>query len=420
MSNNKTIEQWLSYFEMLHPVGIDMGLDRVSAVWRSLCETYEINKVAKDKVFIVSGTNGKGSTCHMLSLLLQSNAKRVGMYTSPHIHEFNERVRINFDVMSDEQICEAFAAIDAAREDISLSYFEATTLVGLLIFAWQEVDFAVLEVGLGGRMDAVNVIDADVAIVTSVGIDHEAFLGHDVSKIALEKAGVFRSGKPAVYAQPNIFESVVSYANDHDVLLLANGEAYEHSRREVVYQDNIYELPQILEQFGNHQLQNGAAVIVSLVASKCLPHDYKERLKLFSVPGRLQVIGESPKVVVDVAHNEDAAQTLVQFINKQKHTGKVYGLIGMLADKNHYKVLSLVSSSFDEIYFGTTYGERGCDGLVLQQVLCEVDDVSSFACSSIKEAFAEIKSVAKSDDVIYAFGSFLVAEALLENSDFSY
>ncbi|PID33582.1 MAG: bifunctional folylpolyglutamate synthase/dihydrofolate synthase, partial [Thiotrichales bacterium] len=375
------------HFETLHPVGIDMGLSRVARVWQRLCNHYSINQLATKKVITVSGTNGKGSTCQMLFLLLQEKNNRIGVYTSPHIHHFSERVQINGLSVTDEQLIQAFTAIETLRREISLSYFEATTLVGLLIFAWEKVDYAILEVGLGGRLDAINIIDADATILTSVGLDHANFLGTDLSQIAVEKAGIFRTDKPAIYGEQTVYQSVINY-------------------------NKTYKLPKKLNDWGKHQLQNATSVVILLAQLNLLPNDYQSRLEQFSLAGRLQVIGHNPKIIVDVAHNTDAAIALADYIRSQHHNGKIFAVIGMLKDKDHKAVLSVFDGLFDHIYFGGTLGERGFDSKELQTIYQQVSNTDNHIDSSsyptLTEALNQAKTDASNTDVIYAFGSFLV------------
>lgn len=408
----KTLDQWLSYYEQLHPVGIDMGLVRVGEVWQALCQRDSIQRIATHQVITVAGTNGKGSTCQMLSLLLQDNHNKVGMYTSPHIHRFNERIQINQQAIDDAQIIDAFETIEAVRGDITLSYFEATTLAGLLIFARQHIDYAVLEVGLGGRLDAINILDADAAIITAIGLDHEDYLGHDVSQIAVEKMGVCRPQHPAVYGDRDCYQTVENYANNHSIALTVRGKDYHMQGNKVVFAGRQYALPDSLAKWGRHQFDNAAAVVVLLAIMGLLPNDYQARLREFALPGRLQVIANSPTVIVDVAHNPNAAQSLAMHIRSQSHQGKLYAVIGMLKDKDHRSLLSTFTNCFDHVFFGTTSGQRGFSG---EQLLGKWQTISSIPASSFENlpsALLAAKAVAKPNDTIYAFGSFLVVEAL--------
>ncbi len=421
MTVRKTLDDWLCFYEQLHSVGIDLGLSRVEKVWQTLCQTHNIDKIAKC-VITVAGTNGKGSTCQMLSNLLQDSDKKIGVYSSPHIHRFNERIKINAQEVDDALIIRAFEAIENARGEITLSYFEATTLAGLLIFAWQAVDVAILEVGLGGRLDAVNIVDADAVIITSIALDHESYLGNDLSQIALEKAGVCRPNATAVYAQANIYDSVREFASNHHIPLLVNQKDYQitdvNGASHVLFRGVDYPLPEEIVRLGKHQVQNAAAVLVLLAELKRLPVDYAKRLSGFSLAGRLQKISDTPEVIVDVAHNEEAAQALADFVLKQRQQNpdkKYYAVVGMLNDKAHDKVFAALDGVFDGFYFAGTEGYRGLSAEKIAQIYQQQDlthKVQTKSYSSLTEALSSAKADVRENDVIYAFGSFLVVEAL--------
>lgn len=416
MSQHNHLTDWLTHFETLHPVGIDMGLSRVSQVWQNLCDIYHIDQLAKQKIITVAGTNGKGSACQMLTLLLLSQGRRIGTYTSPHIHHFRERVKINDISVDDKMLVDAFAAIETARGDISISYFEATTLVGLLCFVWQNVDFAVLEVGLGGRLDAVNIIDADAVLITSIGLDHEAFLGNDLSQIALEKAGVCRPNAPCVYAESGIYDSVIDFARDHNVPLIANGRDYRLDGKTLSFNANARQLrvPAHIAALGAHQVANSAGVLVLLDTLDLLPDDYASRLLAFSLAGRLQKIATSPDIVLDVAHNPAAARALADYLREQSaHYDNIYAVIGMLKDKDHGAVLQAFDDVFSHVFCGRTKGERGFSDSELTTIGQTVLACPVSACGDLHSALADAQAVAGVDDLIIAFGSFWVAEELI-------
>ncbi len=417
------LADWLNHFETLHPVGIDMGLTRVANVWQTLRKQHGIVRLANNKVITVAGTNGKGSACEMLTRLLSAQGYLVGTYTSPHIHHFRERVHINQTAVADDTLTRAFAAVERARGEISLSYFEATTLVGLLIFAWARVDMAVLEVGLGGRLDAINIIDADAVLITSIGLDHAEFLGRDLSKIALEKAGVGRRGAPCVYAQTDIYPSVIDFAQQRGIPLLANGRDYQLSGQILQYQQQCWQVPDAIANLGEQQISNCAGVLLLLAQLDLLPSDYTSPLSNFSLSGRMQVIAEHPTVIVDVAHNEDAARALAGFLrNKQLSSPSpisLYAVIGMLADKDHRAVLVAFEGLFDGIFCGSTTGERGFSDRELANIARTQLSAPVHACGTLSQALARATAcaAAQPDSIVIAFGSFLVANALLTNNN---
>lgn len=394
-----------------------MGLKRVSAVWHNVCQQFGIKRLAQQQVITVAGTNGKGSACKMLSLLLSAQGYSVGMYTSPHIHRFNERVKINDNEASDADLIRAFAAIDSARGDMTLSYFEATTLAGLLTFAWvnngQGVDFAVLEVGLGGRLDAINIIDADAALITSIGLDHEAFLGNDLAQIALEKAGICRPHKPAVYAETGIYDSVLDFTAAHDIPLLANGRDYHINNNTVDCGHHMLTVPDNIADSGKQQTSNCAGVLVLLAQLNALPDDYITPLSGFAVAGRLQQLDTQPDIIIDVAHNPAAAKMLADFIRRKKaNYSQVFAVIGMLADKDHAGVLAIFDGLFDGIFCGSTWGERSFTASRLANIAAHTLSCSVYDSDTLKNALTQAKQQANEQTLIIAFGSFLVAESL--------
>lgn len=413
---DKSLAEWLSYYESLHPVGIDMGLQRVAAVWQRLCVDHSIDKIAKQKIITVAGTNGKGSVCQMLTLLLAGRGERVGVYTSPHIHRFNERIKINAAEVDEKLLLQAFAAIDSARGDITLSYFEATTLVGLLVFAWQQVDFAVLEVGLGGRLDAINIIDADAAIITSISLDHQAFLGNDLAQIAVEKLGVCRPGCPAVYADDVLYDTVTACEKSQAIELLVKGRDYYLDKATVVLNagSQVLEVPEVIAGLGSHQISNCAAVLVLLARLQLLPDNYRMLLQGFAVAGRLQVISEMPTIIVDVAHNTAAAEALAKYLHNTPCNGKTYAVVAMLSDKDHAEVLAAVSDSIDGVFCAATWGERGFSDTALAMIARNVCGCPVLAGGQLQQALQQAKQQANPTDRIVAFGSFLVAEALIK------
>lgn len=412
----RDLSAWLTYYKNLHPVGIDMGLSRVNQVWQNLCRIYNIKQLAQQKTITVSGTNGKGSTCQMLSMLLSQQGYKVGMYSSPHIHQFNERVKLNHCMVDDDTLIKAFEAIDHARESITVSYFEASTLAGLLIFAWEAVDFAILEVGLGGKLDAVNVIDADAVIMTSIGLDHASFLGSDLQQIAIEKAGICRTNRLAVYGHTQTFPTLEAYFKQHKIPAIIHAKDYVISNNQLTIEQSSFTIPDNISALGKHQIRNAAAVIVLLYKIGKLPNNYQQILAEFFITGRMQKIAENPDVILDVAHNVDSIEALVSYVNKQNHYQQSIAVIGMLKDKDHQAVFAALQGVFDDIYFGGTTGGRGISADALKAIADEILDTPTTACCSLTDALAQAKKKASMHDVIYAFGSFLVVSELLNKS----
>jgi len=386
-------------------------------VWQCLSKAFAIKRIAEQTIITVAGTNGKGSACHMLSLMLAPQGK-TGVYTSPHIHRFNERIRINQQAVCDKTIIAALQAIEKHRGDISLSYFEVSTLAALLIFAQQKVDFAILEVGLGGRLDAVNIIDADAAIITAIGRDHEQYLGDDPGQIAVEKAGVYRRHQLSIYAEKTLFPELSKYTKTHGIELLINGRDYHLSEQSISVDDKIFSLPTSITALGAHQISNFAGVLVLLHRLDRLPYDYLNLLAAFNLCGRFQKIHQQPDIIIDVAHNDSAAAALCQFIEQHRaHYDRVIGIIAMLKNKQHTRVAKQLGGHFDVLYCADTTGERAFSALQLQSIFAPLTTTPIIVESDIAIALNKARQQASKNDLIVAFGSFYVAKTLTEPAD---
>ncbi|MBI5750739.1 MAG: bifunctional tetrahydrofolate synthase/dihydrofolate synthase [Hydrogenophilales bacterium] len=413
--NPTRLEDWLSHLERLHPKTIELGLDRARAVKERL------KLVPTFPVILVGGTNGKGSTCAMLEAMLLAAGYRVGLYTSPHLIRYNERVRIDGRMASDAALCQAFEAVEAARNDTALTYFEFGTLAAMWQFAQAKIEVAILEVGLGGRLDAVNVFEPDVAIVTTVDLDHVDYLGDTREKIGFEKAGIYRPGKPAICADTDPPASLLHYAAQAGAPLLRINQDFNAVREAASW---TYSgpggvrpaLPYPLMR-GAHQLANAAAAIAAL---DCL----RERLPLAQthirtgllsarLPGRFQVLPGKPPVILDVAHNPQAARILSENLRAQYVPGKTLAVFGMLRDKDIAAVITAVKDGMDEWYVGGLEGPRGASGEALALLLGDAGITAIYTCPGIAQAYAAACRQAGENDRICAFGSFYtVAEVL--------
>jgi dihydrofolate synthase/folylpolyglutamate synthase len=360
-SQSAGLHAWLTYLEQLHPSAIDMGLDRVRAV----AERLQLTQTHAE-VFTVAGTNGKGSSVRYLETMLREADYQTGVYISPHLNVYNERVRINGKMLADADHVAAFAAIEQARGDISLTYFEFGTLAALYLMQQHELDAWILEVGLGGRLDAVNIVDANVALLTSVGIDHIGFLGSDRTGIAREKAGVFRPGRPAICGEPDFPAEVASAAQQQGVLLqLVGKDFYYRLTADTTWQFRNHDtvlnhlpLPQL-------PLPNAATAIAAIAASNLPVSDKAIRAGLAQArePGRLQFIAAGPQQPVDslldVAHNPHAAQFLTQAIALRYPQRPVYAVVGMLHDKDITGTLATLAPVVTQWYFASLSEPRG-------------------------------------------------------------
>jgi dihydrofolate synthase/folylpolyglutamate synthase len=332
----KTLADWLIHCEGLHTVGIDLGLDRVRAVWERMGTDLGA------PVFTVGGTNGKGSTCAMLEAVLLQAGYRVGVHTSPHLVHFEERLRLNGEIVRAEQLLPHFEAVEAARGDTPLTYFEFTLLVFLRTMAHAGLDAIVLEVGLGGRLDAVNLIDTDCAVITSVALDHMDWLGPDRESIGREKAGIFRKGRPAIVVDPQPPASVIEAAESMgaDLRLQGRDFRFEGDRQQWNWQGRqrrwaALGYPALR---GANQLLNASGVLAALEAlSDRLPvpaQAVRNGLAMVELPGRFQVVPGQPALVLDVAHNPHAAATLAHNLDQMGFFPRTHVVFGAMADKD--------------------------------------------------------------------------------------
>lgn len=421
----RTLEQWLTHLETAHSNGlIDMGLSRVAQVKNAM----QLQPTCP--VIVVAGTNGKGSTCAFLTQIYVQAGYKVGTLTSPHLVKFNERIAINAQPVDDAQIVQSFERIEAARGEISLTYFEFNTLAAVDIFQQNQVDVMVLEVGLGGRLDAVNIFDADCAIVTSVDLDHQNFLGDTVEQVAFEKAGVYRAGKPAICGQNPPPQSLQNHANEIGAELLVYKKDFDFSKLDnqqwsfrftgqlsgSLKERNRHALP-IPALRGSYQLNNASC---ALAAIECLherlPVDLgavKRGLLLAENVGRFQVLAGRPLRVLDVGHNPHAARALRQNLLALPFAQKRIAVFSMLNDKDIDSVIELVRDQFDEWYIAPLDMPRGRSLADLQAVLAAHGIVAVQSFENIAAACSAALSVATENDRIVIFGSFhTVAEAM--------
>ena len=351
-----SLDQWLSHLETAHPVGIDMGLARITRVKESLGLKFAC------PVITVGGTNGKGSTCAFLESILLAAGYKVACHTSPHLLRFNERARMNGADVSDADLLKAFERVEQARCRLSdpptLTYFEFTTLAIMDIFANASVDVVILEVGMGGRLDAVNIVDADCAIVTSIDLDHMAYLGNTREAIAFEKAGIFRTKAIAICGDPIPPASLINHANAIGADLWLMGKDYSFTGDQQQWgwtgRGKRFSGLGYPALRGANQLLNASAVIAALIAlHDRLPvsaQDIRTGLALVELPGRFQVLPGRPTVVLDVAHNPHAAATLAESIEAMAYHPYTYAVFGAMADKDIDGVLKPLLNTVDYWY----------------------------------------------------------------------
>ena len=408
------LETWLCYLEQLHPSSIELGLERV----KSVAERLDLLQPAP-YIFTVAGTNGKGTTCRTLEMILLAANKRVGVYSSPHLLRFTERVRINNQESTPSDTVKAFAAIEKARGDVSLTYFEYATLAALYQFKQAQLDIVILEVGLGGRLDATNIVDADIAIITTIGIDHVEYLGYTRESIGQEKAGIFKPKSIAVVGEPEIPSSILDVAHAINCPIFAVNKDWSYQQIDKL----SWQFNSSIKQYKNLPiphvpLDNAATAIAALSYSpfSITQKQIDSALEKTSLIGRFQIIQSSPTVIVDVAHNPHAASYLVKQIEllkqQQLKVGKVRFVIGMLKDKDIKSTLSIFNA--DQWYCASLYGERGCNADILKQFLQEENVANIATFDSVNEAYQKAMQEAKEDDIIVVCGSFHTVSAVLD------
>jgi dihydrofolate synthase/folylpolyglutamate synthase len=357
----RSLAEWLSYAETVHRVGIDLGLDRV----RRVAQRLDVLPPAAEN-FVIAGTNGKGSTSVYLESLLRATGRMVGTTLSPHLSRFNERIRVNGIQVDDAVICEAFAEIDALREDVTLTYFEFGILAALWVFKRASVDATVLEVGLGGRLDAVNIVDADVATITSIGIDHVNYLGPDRESIGREKAGIFRRRVCAVYGEASIPMSIVEtaqkldapllrYGVDFDARATPRGWEFRGTRGGTAITLSGLAMPSVA-------LANAATALQTFLA-RDLDSDVDAAVRFAAtsqLPGRFEHFSfRGTTVIVDVAHNPHGATFLADQLRNTRSQGRTVAVGGFLQDKDARGIVAALDGQVDEWIFVDTEGGRG-------------------------------------------------------------
>ena len=403
---------WLAWLESRNATQITLGLERVAAVWGRLGLTLTL------PVITVAGTNGKGSTCAFLEAMLRAGGYRVGLYTSPHLIRYNERIRIDGDAVSDADLCAAFAAVESVREDIPLSYFEQGTLAALWLFARAGLDAMVLEVGLGGRLDAVNILDADCAVITPVDLDHQTWLGQDREQIGREKAGITRPGRPLVCSDPQPPATVRATAAMPTLFLgqQFRVEPEDDGRWACRIGETIFPALPRPSLLGAHQYHNAAAALTALWQLRArLPLPVvalRAGMVQAQVAGRFQVVGQAPLRILDVAHNPHAARTLATQLADLPPTGKRIAVCALLGDKDLAGVVAALRSSFDVWHIAPLNGERAGPVSALAETLVAAG-CTSLNHISVTEAWRTACREAGPADTIAAFGSFhTIAEVL--------
>ena len=419
-----TLNDWLAHCERLHPKNIDMGLDRVKVVG------HRLGLVFGCPVITVAGTNGKGSTCAMLESILLQAGYRTGVYTSPHLVHFEERLRLQGEPVNAADLVAAFARVERARvendEEVSLTYFEFSTLAILDLMTRAELDVVILEVGLGGRLDAVNIIEPDCSIITSIDLDHMEFLGPDRESIGREKAGIMRTGRPVIVSDPMPPQSVLDYATEIDADLWRVGRDFNVSGDKQQWgwsgRGRRYSGMAYPALRGANQLVNAAGVLAALAALReRLPvtaQAVRNGLAFVELPGRFQIIPGQPTLVLDVAHNPHSVAALSANLDAMGYYPTTHAVFGAMADKDLAAMLARIGPLVDAWYFTDLPTPRAASAVNLEAIWRTLNarkNVSSAVFADPVQALQAAISAADPTDRIVVFGSFYAVGGVLKD-----
>jgi len=412
-----TLESWLELLEQRHPQEIDLGLERCGVVFRRMGSP----RPAK-KVFTVAGTNGKGSTVAYLAAISGVLGQRNGTYTSPHIFKFNERVCIMGKAVADECLTDAFEQVEAARGDISLTYFEFTTLAAFLILNQARLDCAILEVGLGGRLDTVNLVDTDCAVITPIGLDHQDYLGPDLSSIATEKAGIMRTRTMVVCAETEPPAEILEIAKTLQAPLLQRGVDFDLIRDEV-NQDGRLQFSMHGQNLqvpnpsmgGEHQRDNLAGALAAIISQNPQASITSEVLisaiQNCRLPGRLQLTGYEPEIIFDVGHNELAAQAIAKYLQDTQRS-QVTCVLAMLADKAVEATARALADYCSHWICADSAGSRGQLAATLAgRIRAELPEAQIDVSGSVENAMNKALGCVDKDATVLVFGSFITVSS---------
>ncbi|MFO1245101.1 MAG: bifunctional tetrahydrofolate synthase/dihydrofolate synthase [Ramlibacter sp.] len=416
----QTLDDWLAHCERLHPKNIELGLDRVKAVADRMGLRFEC------PVITVAGTNGKGSTCAMLEAIALQAGWRTGVYTSPHLVHFEERCRVHGDIVQPADLVPHFERVEQARDGVSLTYFEFTTLAILSLLAASRLDLAILEVGLGGRLDAVNIIDADCAVITSIDLDHMEFLGPDRESIGYEKAGILRTGRPAIVSDPMPPQSVIDRAREvgadlwrlgHDFNFSGDKQQWSWAGRGRRYAGLAY--PALR---GANQLVNASGVLAALESLRqrvpVTAQAVRNGLAMVELPGRFQIVPGQPALVLDVAHNPHSVAALAANLDAMGFYPTTHAVFGAMADKDLAPMLAKLGPLVDRWYFTdlpTARAESAAGLLVRWQAAESRKDVEGSTWPDPLAALRAAIAAADPADRIVVFGSFYTVGGVLKD-----
>ena len=411
------LTDWLGYIESIHPSTIDLTLERIKIVIERL------NLDISFPILTVGGTNGKGSTCSILESIYKEAGYKVACYTSPHFLNFNERIKIQALAVSDEVICEAFSRIESAREGVTLTYFEYGTIAAMIIFSEAHVDVAILEVGLGGRLDAVNVFDADCAIVTTVDLDHMDYLGHTREAIGFEKAGIYRTEKTSICGDFDPPQSLIKHAEliHADLKIIGKDFGYEahHDSFDFLIDSTfVMNLP-LPKLQGDFQLANATNALMAVKAMEDkLPLteiSIQKGITLTLLPGRFQEVKKMPSLILDVAHNPQAARSLSHNLKTHVVLGKTIAVFSILKDKDIFGVINELNLDIDDWFIAEIQNERAASIENISNTIQKINLSAHIeAFKNIQEAYQFASKEVTRNDRIIVFGSFFTVADIMK------
>lgn len=403
LDSMRSLNDWLTWLEQQHPKAIDLGLDRIAQVADRL-QLRQLNC----PVITVGGTNGKGSTVATLVSLAKASNRKVGSYTSPHLIRFNERICINGVEVADDVLVRAFEDIEAVRGDISLTYFEFTTLAAFQIFKTSHLDVAILEVGLGGRLDAVNMVDADVSVVTSIGLDHMDWLGNTRDLIGREKAGIYRTNRPAICGDREPPAELIKVAQEKGADLRLKGVDFEAQLNGDTwnYRDSLGELTNLPKP--GIAIENAMTALAAWRAAglHLNADEVSLGIKNARLSGRAEVVAHNPEIILDVAHNPHGAEFFMRQLPPNKPNQRTFAVFGILADKDAAGVLDACLGRVDAWFLGSLNVPRGSNWQAIEPLLIERGMLIKGRHASIELALREARKHATALDRIIVFGSF--------------
>lgn len=415
LPDRSPLAAWLSQLESLSAREIELGLERVEEV---------LGRLSLDlpqTVFHVAGTNGKGSCVAMLEALLSGTGARIGCYTSPHIQHYNERIRVAGQDADDDTIIAAFERIEAVRDGVALTYFEYGTLAALVVFTEKDVDIAILEVGMGGRLDAVNAVEPDVGLITNVSLDHCDWLGNDIETIAFEKAGIMRRNKPVIFGARDVPRSVIDHAKSTGAELLVAGRDYDWSSESDgwSWQGSGRQLTGLRAPAmqGEHQIANAAAVLTLLEAAG-FTEVLEETLvsaafATLQLEGRVQRLDSGAHWLLDVAHNPAAAVALANVLREDPREGRTIAVLGLLDDKDVAGVVSPLVGLVDDWIAVTADSPRAIGAGELARQVANLANAGCLAAESIQQALDHAQAIAGNEDQTLVTGSFYLVGPVL-------